>query len=76
VRVECLPFERRFKRAKEWKTGEDSPCIEGKEVPVSLVFTREVGRKIGRPRVLQYPVVRRIQIHEPFSPENSSAEAA
>ena len=56
VRIESLPFQRRFKRAGEGKNGEDSPCVEGKEVPVSLVFTREVGRKSGRSHVLQYPV--------------------
>jgi hypothetical protein len=76
VRVESLPFQRRFKQAGEGKTGEDSPCVEGKEVPVSLVFTREVGRKSGRSHVLQYPVVRCIQVHEPFLLEDSSSEVA
>ena len=32
--------------------------------------------KSGKPRVLQYQVVRCIQVHEPFSLEDSSAEVA
>ena len=68
VVVERPPFERRFKRAEEGKTGENSPCVEGKEVPVSLHLR---GGLVGRVGNLAFCNIRLLDASKSTSPSHS-----
>jgi hypothetical protein len=78
---ESLALERRLKRVEEGMTGEDPRSVEDDELPVSVVFTRDIGRKSGSPRVRDIRVLEapksmnpsRSRIRQPRRPNTSDS---